>query len=56
MAGSPSQIQRVRHVLEAHKVLSDASEKNAREFEGVVKTLEKELAEKDKRGDASKPD
>lgn len=35
-----------RHILEAHRVLSDASEENAEKFSGVVDTLEKELASK----------
>jgi hypothetical protein len=35
-----------RHVLEAHQVLSQANESNARKFATVVNLLEEELAEK----------
>ncbi len=37
---------RARHVLEAHKVLSSASEENAKKFAGVVSLLEAEVAAK----------
>jgi len=37
-----------RHILEAHEILSDASEGNRRKFSGVVGFLEEELAEKAK--------
>ena len=47
-AGMLGQIQRARHVLEAHQTLSDVNERNAREFEGVVGMLESELEAKDK--------
>lgn len=47
-AGVIGQIQRARHVLEAHQTLSDVNERNAREFEGVVGMLESELEAKDK--------
>jgi len=35
-----------RHVLEAHQVLSQANESNARKFSTVVNLLEAELADK----------
>ena len=47
-AGSPGPIQRSRHVLDAHRILSDMSDKNAREFEDVVTMLENELAGQEK--------
>ena len=47
--GPPGQVQRAKHVLEAHQILSDANDKNAREFSSVVTLLENELAEKQKR-------
>jgi anti-sigma B factor antagonist len=46
--GGLGQIQRARHVLEAHQILSGVSEKNAIEFEGVVNTLKGELSNKEK--------
>ena len=52
-AGAPGQLQRTQHVLEAHQILSETNEKNAREFSNVVKLLEGELAEKEKK--AEKP-
>jgi anti-sigma B factor antagonist len=44
----PGSIQRAQHVLEAHQILSDTNERNAREFSNVVKMLENELAEKER--------
>lgn len=44
--GALPSLDRARHVLEAHKTLSDVSEENAREFETVVKTLEEQVASK----------
>lgn len=44
----PGRHQHARHVLEAHQTLSGISDRNARGFAGVVGTLEKELAEKEK--------
>lgn len=41
-------IQRAKHVLEAHQVLANTSEKNARVFSNVVTILEREVAEKEK--------
>jgi hypothetical protein len=41
--------QQARHVLEAHQVLSQANESNARKFATVVNLLEAELAEEPQR-------
>ena len=38
-------IQRTKHVLEAHQVLSVISDKNAREFEDVVGMLKDQISE-----------
>jgi hypothetical protein len=46
-------IQRTRHVLEAHQNLSGMSEKNAREFSGVLSTLKSTLSGKDARPEAT---
>ena len=46
--GAVGQVQRARHILEAHQILSDVSDQNARAFEDVVTMLENELAEQDK--------
>ena len=54
--GSLGQIQRVKHVLEAHQTLSDVSDKNAREFSGVVDLLKGQVAAKEKPEDQEKPD
>lgn len=54
--GAQGQLQRVRHVLEAHQILSETSDKNAREFAGVVTMLENELVEKEKAADQPKPE
>ena len=45
--GALGQVPRARHILEAHQILSDMSDKNAREFEDVVTMLESELAGQD---------
>jgi anti-anti-sigma regulatory factor len=45
--GTLGQIQRARHVLEAHHVLSGVNDKNARMFDGVISLLENELAGKE---------
>lgn len=37
---------RARHVLQAHEVLSGISDKNAREFQNVVGTLQRQLEDK----------
>lgn len=50
----PGQVQRAQHVLEAHQTLSNANPENAREFSNVVKLLENELAEKEKREEQAK--
>lgn len=47
------QIQRAKHVLEAHQTLADTNDKNARIFSNVVTVLESELAGKEKRPNAS---
>ncbi len=39
-------IQRAEHVLEAHQILSETNEKNARVFANVVTLLQEDLAEK----------
>jgi anti-anti-sigma regulatory factor len=44
-AGSLGQVQRTKHVLEAHQVLSGISDKNAREFEDVVGMLKDQISE-----------
>lgn len=41
-----SSVNQGRHVLEAHQVLSQANESNAKKFSTVVNLLEAELAEK----------
>lgn len=48
-----SSVQRTQHVLEAHQTLAATSDQNAREFSNVVKLLESELAEKQKRMEKS---
>ncbi|MEN9974762.1 MAG: hypothetical protein RLZZ282_768 [Verrucomicrobiota bacterium] len=45
--GSPGQIQRARHVLEAHETLKGINDKNARVFHEVVSLLKNELNEKE---------
>jgi hypothetical protein len=52
--GLSGQLQRTAHVLEAHQILSETNDKNAREFSNVVKLLENELAEKLKTGEKPK--
>ncbi len=46
------QLQQTKHVLEAHKVLSEANERNLRAFSNVVTLLESELETKEKQADA----
>lgn len=41
----PGTLERAKHVLESHKILSAANAENARKFAGVVGILEKEVAE-----------
>jgi anti-sigma B factor antagonist len=55
-AGSFGQIQRVKHVLEAHQTLSVLSDKNSREFAGVVDLLNGQVAAKEKPEDQGRPD
>lgn len=47
-ANSLGQLQRTKHVLEAHQNLSEMNDKNAREFASVVNVLESELSGKQK--------
>lgn len=42
-------VHQARHVLEAHQVLTQTNENNARKFSSVVNLLEAELAEKPKK-------
>jgi anti-anti-sigma regulatory factor len=49
-AASLGQIQRTRHVLDAHQALTEINDQNAREFKQVVTSLENELAQKKKLG------
>lgn len=44
--GGMTQVHQARHVLEAHQVLSQANESNAKKFSTVVNLLEAELADK----------
>jgi len=44
--GLPGLLDRAKHVLEAHKVLSSANGENAKKFAGVVSLLEAEVASK----------
>jgi anti-anti-sigma regulatory factor len=53
--GSLGQVQRARHVLEAHQNLSEVNEKNAEEFGSVVNMLENDLSAKEKLADGDKP-
>lgn len=46
--GLPGSPQRAIHVLEAHQVLSETNEMNAKKFSTVISLLEKDLAEKQK--------
>jgi len=50
----PGQVQRTQHVLEAHQILSEANDKNAKVFSNVVTMLEDELAEKQKLAESAK--
>ena len=45
---APGQVQRAMHVLEAHQLLAETNENNARVFSDVVSMLEDELAAKQK--------
>ncbi len=53
-AGKSDQIERTKHVLEAHQTLSGANDKNAKTFSGVVSMLETELSGKEKGADDRK--
>jgi anti-anti-sigma regulatory factor len=50
-AAALGQIQQTKHVLEAHKVLSETNERNLRAFSNVVTLLESELETKQKRAE-----
>jgi anti-anti-sigma regulatory factor len=50
------QVQRARHVLDAHRTLSGVNERNAREFAGVLETLETQLSGDAKAADADRKD
>lgn len=52
---SPGAIQRAEHVLEAHQVLSETNEKNARVFANVVTLLQEDLAEKSQQANGPSP-
>ena len=54
-AGALGQIQRTRHVLGAHQVLTELNDQNAREFKQVVTLLENELARKEKLAENHQP-
>lgn len=54
--GGQSQIERVKHVLEAHKTLSETNESNSREFASVVNMLEKDLENRQKDSAPEKSD
>jgi anti-sigma B factor antagonist len=51
----PEQLQRARHVLEAHQQLSSLSVDNAKKFSTVVSLLESELEEKQKLAETPDP-
>jgi len=51
-AAALGQIQQTKHVLEAHKVLSQTNERNLRAFSNVVTLLESELETKKKQAEA----
>lgn len=53
-AAIPGQLQRTQHVLEAHQILSETNDKNAREFSNVVKLLENQLVEKEQQEEKKK--
>lgn len=44
---APGQLERAKHVLEAHQVLSAANPENAQKFANVVNMLESEVAAKE---------
>lgn len=55
LPGALGQIQRTRHVLEAHQNLTGMNDKNAREFGGVVDMLENDLSVKEKLAEKDDP-
>lgn len=50
------QVQRARHVLDAHRTLSGVNDRNAREFASVLDTLEGQLSTEAEPRDAASPD
>jgi len=54
--GSLGQIQRTRHVLEAHQNLTELNDKNAGEFGAVVDMLGNEIIAKEKLAEGGKKD
>jgi anti-anti-sigma regulatory factor len=54
-AAAPGQIQRTRHVLDAHQALIEINDQNAREFKQVVTLLENELARKEELAENDEP-
>lgn len=50
------QVQRARHVFDAHRTLSGVNERNAREFADVLDTLENQLSGDAKAADADRKD
>jgi anti-sigma B factor antagonist len=54
--GSLGQLQRTRHVLEAHQNLTELNDKNAEEFGQVVDMLENEISSKEKLAEDDKTD
>ena len=47
----PGNLERAKHVLESHRILSAANPENARKFAGVVGILDKEVAEGEGKSD-----
>jgi anti-anti-sigma regulatory factor len=56
VAGGLGQLQRARHVLEAHQTLAGVSEKNAHVFEDVVEMLKEQVSDSEKSEDAGRKD
>ncbi len=55
-SGAIAQTQRARHVLEAHQTLSGMSDKNAREFAGVVDMLKEQVSGKEEADEKTSQD
>jgi anti-sigma B factor antagonist len=56
MLGPLGMLQRTKHVLEAHQTLSGVSDRNAREFAGVVDMLKEQVSGKEKTEDGDARD